>query len=70
MSKFAVYKIENHHEKLITEPFGRWTPETGLEDVRASRVLAERRHNLMGKRFKASIVILHNDSVNHLDDYR
>lgn len=69
--KFAVYKIENHHEKLITEPYGRWNPVTGLEDVRPQgTVLAQRRRDLMGKRFKASIVILHNDSVNHLDDYR
>lgn len=65
-----VYKIEKHHENLTKEPYGRWSYETGIEDLRASRILAQRRRNLMGKRFKASIVILHNDSINHLDDYR
>lgn len=66
----SVYKIERHHMTLIKEPYGRWTYDTGIEDVRVSRVLSERRRNLMGKTFKASIVILHNDSINHLDDYR
>lgn len=63
-----VFKREQTADKLVVEQFGSWSPDSGMEDVRESRVLARRRRDLMGMHFIISTVIIHNDSLNHLTD--
>lgn len=65
-----VYKTESARMDLIVETYGKWMLSSGIEDMRQSKVLVQRRRNLMGKHFKSSLVILNNDTWNHLDDYR
>lgn len=42
----------------------------GLSDARTSRILSHRRRNLRKLPIQASSVILNNDTLNHLNDYR
>jgi hypothetical protein len=65
-----IYKREQTPEELVMEHFGNWSEEGGLHDVRETRVLARRRRNLMQFNFKVSMVIIHNDSLNHLADLK
>lgn len=67
--KFVVYKIEPFSE-TIYETFGYWSVKTGLVNLMKSKVLSQRRRNLRRKILRASVVLLQNDSVNHLTDYR
>lgn len=69
ITKFLVYKIEPFGE-TIYEPFGHWSSTKGLMDSRTTKALSQRRRNLRGKTIRASTVIIHKDSVNHLTDYR
>lgn len=54
----------------IYEIFGKWQLENGLEDLRTTRVISKRRKNLMGHNFEVSMVLVSNDSLNHLTDYQ
>lgn len=65
-----VYKREHIPDQLVVERFGEWSSSGGLHDVRDTRVLANRRRNLMGMQFRSSSVIIHNDSLNHLTDFK
>lgn len=67
---FSVYKIQSRVEPIIFEPFGRWSPESGLVDHRSTRILSRRRRDLKGRPISISTVLTNNDSINHLDDYR
>uniref|UniRef100_A0A182QC46 Ionotropic glutamate receptor C-terminal domain-containing protein n=1 Tax=Anopheles farauti TaxID=69004 RepID=A0A182QC46_9DIPT len=55
----------------VLEPFGSWEPEVGVHveppSVRAS-VTSTRRQNFRQFQLRASLVILHNETLNHLDD--
>lgn len=64
------YTREQSPYLLVVEHFGEWSPSGGLHDARDTRVLARRRRNLMGMNFVASTVIIYNDSLNHLTDFR
>lgn len=65
-----IYKREQTPHELVMENFGNWSEEEGLHDARETRVLARRRRNLMSFNFKASMVIIYNDSLNHLTDLK
>lgn len=66
-----VYQI-GRGESFIYEDFGYCTYENGLVDLRISRVLARRRRNLHGHRFRAATVFLEPGSENRtdLDNYQ
>lgn len=64
------FKREQTPNQLVWEPFGIWTLNDGLRDIRETRVLARRRRNLMGLELVASMVIVHNDSLDHLTDFK
>lgn len=65
-----VFKREQTPDALVVEEFGSWSHGNGLQDSRETRILARRRRNLMGMQLIASMVILHNDSLNHLTDFK
>lgn len=64
-----VYKVENGSE-TIREPFGIWNSKHGLIDHRQSAVLSKRRSDLRGAELVLSFVLINNDSINHLTDYK
>lgn len=55
---------------FIQEPFGKWDPKNRLMDYRTTRVISQRRTNLLGKLFTASMYLTNNDSINHMNDYQ
>lgn len=57
---------------MIYENFGYWSLQTGLVDIRTTRILSRRRKNLKGHLLKAPMVFPHANSEKHLDldDYR
>ncbi len=63
MSMIVVYRM-GKNEPLIIDEFSYSDVET------TDLTLVLRRKNLKGFQLKASMVILNNDSLNHLDDYR
>lgn len=65
-----VYKISRNMTKNIYENFGKWTAKQGIQDDRSTRIISRRRKNLQGQLLGVSMVILFNDSLNHLSDYR
>lgn len=67
---FLVYKIVKDMARNIHEQFGEWTAERGIQDNRLTRIISRRRRNLQGHTLPTSMVILYNDSLNHLTDYR
>ncbi|XP_058123591.1 ionotropic receptor 75a-like [Anopheles ziemanni] len=56
--------------ELITEVFGVWEPTQGvvLAAGHGSLITSMRRQNFNQFQLRASIVILHNETLNHLDD--
>lgn len=62
-----MYKISKS-TKLVYEPFGTWSENYGLVDLRTSPINSRRRKNLQGATIVSSLVITHNDSLNHLED--
>lgn len=56
--------------KNIHEYFGTWSLDRGIEDKRTTRIISRRRRNLQRHTLPASMVILNNDSLSHLTDYR
>lgn len=65
-----IYKREQSPQELVTEGFGNWSKDEGFHDARETRVLARRRRNLMQFKFEISMVIIYNDSLNHLSDLK
>lgn len=64
---FTVFRV-GLNEPLIVEEYatynrGQFVTTTTLTSV-------QRRRNFQGFELKASMVLLDNDSLNHLDDYR
>lgn len=54
---------------MIMENVGRIVDNEFI-DFRSTRIVSERRKNLLGMHFKASMVVTNNDTLNHLTDYR
>lgn len=65
-----IYKREQSPQIFVVETFGRWTKQRKIQDARETRILSRRRRNTMGMNFMTSLVILHNDTVNHLHDLK
>lgn len=55
---------------LTYEPFGYWSENEGIIDIRSSPINSRRRRNLLGAPITSSLVITQNDSKNHLEDYK
>lgn len=55
---------------VVTEDVGFWKLNTGFISTATTLILATRRKNLMGTTLNTSLVITHNDSLNHLLDKR
>lgn len=52
------------------EIYGSWYPHNdSLVDLRDTLITSRRRRNINGTILNASMVILHPDTINHLDDY-
>lgn len=49
--------------------YGTWSNYTFV-DHRTTKILSRRRQNLAKSQINASMVVLHNETINHLDDYR
>ncbi|XP_031624941.1 glutamate receptor ionotropic, delta-2-like [Contarinia nasturtii] len=64
------YKIHAKANEVYYESFGTWSFADGLFDNRTNRILSKRRRNLKGRIISVSMVLTHNDSINHLTDYR
>lgn len=67
--KILVYKIDQN-QSFIHEKFGLWTVDNGLIDLRETRIISRRRRDLRGKALKATVVLLHKDSIHQLTDLR
>ncbi|KAJ6631760.1 Ionotropic receptor 75a [Pseudolycoriella hygida] len=63
------YRIDPLNE-TIYEPFGQWSAEKGFVNSRVTKVVSQRRKNVQGKLIRGSAVLLSEDSINHLTDYR
>lgn len=63
-----VYKI-HRHAPLTAERYGIWSNKT-FNSLLNYPITSRRRQNLHKSVLRASMVITHNDSLNHLDDYR
>lgn len=59
-----------HMPKTIVEVFGEWSAKNKIQDERSTRIISRRRRNLQGHIFGVSMVIIFNDTWNHLTDYR
>lgn len=55
---------------LIVERFGEITEQWQFIDYRRTTIASRRRQNLLGLRLKASMVVTHNDTLDHLTDYQ
>uniref|UniRef100_A0A336M5H9 CSON011044 protein n=1 Tax=Culicoides sonorensis TaxID=179676 RepID=A0A336M5H9_CULSO len=70
-NKFIIQKVYKIHRfaPMSIEFHGKWwnSTYTGSEN---HPIISRRRQNLRGSTIRASMVITHNDSLNHLDDYR
>lgn len=55
---------------VYEEYFGTWNSKNGLVDRRTTRILSKRRRDLRGRSVSVAIVLMNNDSINHLTDYR
>lgn len=64
-----IYKYSKTHNFLITNSIGKWKNHN-LAGMFWNRSLANERKNLRGAILGTSVVILDNDTLNHLDDYR
>lgn len=64
-----IYKREQAPQLVTVEHFGHWSRHERLQDERQTRILSRRRRNLMGMNFNTSMVILNNDTLNHLNDF-
>lgn len=64
-----IYK-RSPYSKLISEPFGIWTEESGFSEQMTDKITPNRRKNLQGTVLKSCIVITHNGSLKHLTDKR
>lgn len=63
------YKIDSTWNATVAN-FGNWNRATRLNDMRATRILSRERKNLSGREMKVAIVIIHNDTIDHLHDFR
>lgn len=61
------YKIANG--SIVEDNIGEWSNETSFKYFRKI-IIGETRMNLRGSTIFISFVITHNDSLNHLWDYR
>lgn len=68
MNFFLVYKI-TVNSPAISELYGTWSNYTFV-DNRTTKIISRRRQNLAKVQINASMVILHNETINHLNDYR
>lgn len=66
---FEIFKSNNYTDYLLQNKISRWTLGTGFEEWKLRAIASERR-NLNGTVLKAPVVILHNESIQHLTDYR
>lgn len=56
---------------LIEEIYGKYsTKNDTFVDLRSHPVTSRRRRNLMGAQLNASLVVTHNDTLQHLHDYQ
>lgn len=56
---------------LIQEIYGKYsTKNDTFVDLRSHPVTSRRRRNLMGAQLNASLVVTHNDTLQHLHDYQ
>lgn len=56
---------------LIEENYGKYlTKNDTFVDLRLHPVTSRRRRNLMGAQLNASLVVTHNDTLQHLHDYQ
>lgn len=65
-----IYKRTNQPQQFVMKSRGSWSSNEGLMDARDTRVISRQRQNLMGMHFRSSMVISHNDSINHLEDFK
>ncbi|XP_055691097.1 ionotropic receptor 75a-like [Lutzomyia longipalpis] len=68
----AVEQVYRHRPDTpqIWETFGLWRGNQGvLEDHRSTPITSRRRQNTQKALLRASMVITHNDTLQHLDDY-
>lgn len=54
---------------LVTENVGRIV-DNEFVDSRWTPIVSQRRKNLFGLNFRASMVVTNNETLNHLTDYR
>lgn len=57
------------NSNLTFEEFGKWNEHDRLLDTRPSRIISRRRKDLQGTLLNTAVVIVNNDTLNHLDDY-
>ncbi|XP_063706206.1 glutamate receptor 3-like [Culicoides brevitarsis] len=67
-----VYKVHRHATELSREFYATWsiTENSFTNAALVPSITSRRRQNMHKNVVRASMVITHNDSLNHLDDYR
>lgn len=66
----VAYRI-SVEKQLIYEEYGSWSIGSGINDVRPTRIISQRRRNLQGHQLVAAGVWMNPESVNRdLDDYK
>lgn len=71
-SDYSLHKLFKRHVngKIKVENYAKWTEEHQLTIFEKEDITAVRRKNLHGTILRTAIVVTHNETLNHLDDYR
>lgn len=70
VTNFTAYQIHEGVSPVI-EDFARWNPDKQIFiDLRSTPITARRRQDLAGTQLKGAMVILNEESLNHMSDYR
>lgn len=69
---YSLHKLFKRHlnGKIKVEYYAKWNVEQQLTIFEKEDIAAVRRKNLHGTVIRTAIVVTHNDTLNHLDDYR
>ncbi|GLV44411.1 yellow-c [Carabus blaptoides fortunei] len=64
-----IYRYSRSRTELITRQFANWTEQNSLGNFKP-RILSQERRDLNDTLLSVCIVILDNDTINHLEDFR